>query len=119
MMNERGNGSNGSGTRRNLRVTLDSAQYYEDKKRGRKNVYESFNVVVRRSGKENNFHAVLETMRDLMRGEFKKNKRTKRNVIDDDIYSFDERMSDIQEDNFITRLPNNVNTPTTRTILTN
>ena len=69
-MNEMGNGSDGIGSRRTLRVTLDAAQYHKDIKSGDEGVYSSFNVVVRRSGKENNFHAVLETMVELMKGEF-------------------------------------------------
>ena len=32
-------------------------------------VYESFNVIMRRKPKENNFKAVLETIRDLMNTE--------------------------------------------------
>ena len=56
--------------RRTLRVLLDPSQYYVDTKRhveeGGDDVYSSFNLVVRRKAKENNFKAVLETIRDLM-----------------------------------------------------
>jgi len=34
-----------------------------------KDVYETFNIVLRRKPKENNFKAVLETIRDLMNTE--------------------------------------------------
>ena len=33
---------------------------------GGPNVYETFNIIVRRDPKENNFKAVLESIRDLM-----------------------------------------------------
>lgn len=33
-------------------------------------VYETFNVIMRRKPKENNFKAVLETIRDLMNTDF-------------------------------------------------
>ena len=33
---------------------------------GHEDVYESFNIIMRRKPKENNFKAVLETIRDLM-----------------------------------------------------
>lgn len=60
------------GKRRILRVSLDPAQYAADATgRGSTlgtNVYDTFNVVVRRHGRENNFKAVLETIRGLIRG---------------------------------------------------
>ncbi len=60
------------GKRRFLRVALDQAQYAADATgRGSSlgtDVYDTFNIVVRRHGKENNFKAVLETIRGLMRG---------------------------------------------------
>lgn len=60
------------GKRRFLRVALDPAQYAQDATgHGSKlgvDVYDTFNLVVRRHGKENNFKAVLETIRGLMRG---------------------------------------------------
>jgi len=60
------------GKRRFLRVALDPAQYAADATgRGSSlgtDVYDTFNLVVRRQGKENNFKAVLETIRGLMRG---------------------------------------------------
>lgn len=57
------------GDTRTLRVWLDPNQYQEDMARtlkGEEDVYELFNVIMRRKPKENNFKAVLETIRDLM-----------------------------------------------------
>ena len=54
---------------RTFRVQLDCNQYYEDMdstSKGGEDVYSSFNVLMRRKPKENNFKAVLETIRDLM-----------------------------------------------------
>ena len=55
------------GDARTLRVKLDPAQYHADMRHGA-DVYgtDTLNVLVRRRGKENNFKAVLETIRDLM-----------------------------------------------------
>jgi intron-binding protein aquarius len=67
-----------SGTRRTLLLALDAAQYQIDvdtlepegggagKSGGAAQLYSSFNVVQRRKAKENNFKAVLESIRDLM-----------------------------------------------------
>lgn len=55
-----------AGGRRTFRVWLDANQYYLDSIGGLEDVYESFNVIVRRKPKENNFKAVLETIRTLM-----------------------------------------------------
>jgi hypothetical protein len=59
--------------KRYFKVALDPAQYAADATGkgslfGLK-VYQTLNVVVRRHGKENNFKAVLETVRSLMTGE--------------------------------------------------
>jgi intron-binding protein aquarius len=59
--------------KRYFKVTLDPAQYAADATGkgsafGLK-VYQTLNIVVRRHGKENNFKAVLETVRSLMTGE--------------------------------------------------
>ncbi|KAJ2353038.1 hypothetical protein GGH92_000916 [Coemansia sp. RSA 2673] len=54
-----------SGTLRNLRVLFDTHQYQVDLASD-KDVYGSLNVVMRRRPQENNFKAVLETVRDLM-----------------------------------------------------
>ncbi len=54
-----------TGHKRQLRINLDCAQYFKDMKEG-KNCYDSFNLIVRRKPKENNFKAVLETIRGLM-----------------------------------------------------
>ena len=58
--------------KRYFKVALDPAQYAADAT-GRGSafgtkVYQTLNVVVRRHGKENNFKAVLETVRGLMKG---------------------------------------------------
>lgn len=60
---------------RTYRVQLDSNQYKIDLANGNINseksmkaevIYDSFNILVRRKPKQNNFKAVLETIRDLM-----------------------------------------------------
>ncbi|KAG9303733.1 hypothetical protein G9A89_018630 [Geosiphon pyriformis] len=62
-----------SGNMRTLRVLLDTNQYKLDMDRYSKekdeDVYETFNILMRRKPKENNFKAVLETIRDLMQSE--------------------------------------------------
>ncbi|XP_054156654.1 RNA helicase aquarius-like [Oppia nitens] len=64
---------------RTFRVWLDCNQYKEDMDRtsggsgdsggDAEDIYDSFNILVRRKPKENNFKAVLETIRDLMNTE--------------------------------------------------
>ncbi|XP_071786990.1 RNA helicase aquarius-like [Asterias amurensis] len=57
------------GAQRTYRVWLDSNQYQQDMAgtaAGGEDVYESFNIIMRRKPKENNFKAVLETIRNLM-----------------------------------------------------
>jgi len=54
-----------SGHKRRIRMYLDPAQYHSDIADGI-NCYENVNLVIRRKPKENNFKAVLETIRDLM-----------------------------------------------------
>ena len=59
------------GTRRKLVVELDPAQYNIDMQRleqhpGDKDVYSTFNVLLRRDGKENNFKSVLNSIRELL-----------------------------------------------------
>ncbi|KAJ8670444.1 hypothetical protein QAD02_001703 [Eretmocerus hayati] len=57
------------GDTRTYRVWLDCNQYRVDMdnaSHGSDDVYESFNVIMRRKPKENNFKAVLETIRELM-----------------------------------------------------
>ncbi|KAJ1567837.1 hypothetical protein HK405_004599 [Cladochytrium tenue] len=60
-------------SRRFLRVLLDPNQYYQDMQRIQKketdDIYASFNLLVRRKPQENNFKAVLETIRDLMQSD--------------------------------------------------
>lgn len=57
------------GEKRTYRVWLDCNQYRMDMDSLQENgidVYESFNIIIRRKPKENNFKAVLETIRHLM-----------------------------------------------------
>ncbi|CAJ2507072.1 Uu.00g082580.m01.CDS01 [Anthostomella pinea] len=61
------NGSNRSETRR-IQLRLDPKMYKEDMERaskGKPDVYERVNLIVRRSGRENNFKPVLESIRSL------------------------------------------------------
>lgn len=55
---------------RTYRVWLDPNQYYEDMRHDREEIYDSFNIVLRRKPKENNFKAVLETIKDLINTKF-------------------------------------------------
>ncbi|RZF44564.1 hypothetical protein LSTR_LSTR001322 [Laodelphax striatellus] len=60
------------GDSRTFRVILDSNQYRIDMdnvSQGQEDVYETLNVIMRRKPKENNFKAVLETIRELMNTE--------------------------------------------------
>ncbi|XP_006823851.1 RNA helicase aquarius [Saccoglossus kowalevskii] len=60
------------GQTRTYRVWLDPNQYQQDMAKtatGDEDVYETFNIIMRRKPKENNFKAVLETIRDLMNTE--------------------------------------------------
>jgi hypothetical protein len=58
-----------SGNKRVFRVALDPTQYAMDAKSpSGTDLYQTLNLVVRRHGKENNFKAVLETVRGLMAG---------------------------------------------------
>ncbi|KAL1919017.1 uncharacterized protein VTP21DRAFT_2398 [Calcarisporiella thermophila] len=61
------------GSVRTIRVHLDPNQYKADMDRHHKekkeNVHETFNLLLRRKPKENNFKSVLETIRDLMQSE--------------------------------------------------
>jgi intron-binding protein aquarius len=54
------------GTKRTFLVALDPTQYTKDQQLV--NVYDTFNIVVRRHGKANNFRSVLESVRSLMTG---------------------------------------------------
>lgn len=55
------------GTLRTLTVALDTAQYQQDLQDGSANaVYSSFSLLMRRKPKENNFKAVLESIRDVV-----------------------------------------------------
>ncbi|CAL8471736.1 g11278 [Coccomyxa elongata] len=59
-----------AGFQRTLTVALDTAQYQLDMEtmaeHKSEDVYSSFNLLMRRKPKENNFKAVLESIRDLM-----------------------------------------------------
>ncbi|KAI9732229.1 MAG: hypothetical protein M1818_007548 [Claussenomyces sp. TS43310] len=53
---------------RRLHVKIDSAAYKEDMDRvakGKPDVYESVNVIIRRRGRENNFKSILESIQSL------------------------------------------------------
>ncbi|KAL5274552.1 AQR family protein [Megaselia abdita] len=61
--------SNIPGEKRTFRIWLDCNQYREDMdalEQGAEDVYDGFNILMRRKPKENNFKAVLETIRHLM-----------------------------------------------------
>ncbi|CAD6201771.1 GSCOCG00002767001-RA-CDS [Cotesia congregata] len=60
------------GDSRTYRVWLDSNQYRLDMdtaSQGNEDIYEGFSIIMRRKPKENNFKAVLETIRELMNTE--------------------------------------------------
>ncbi|KAK3147071.1 hypothetical protein QOZ80_3BG0277710 [Eleusine coracana subsp. coracana] len=58
------------GDMRTVRIALDTAQYHidvtEGEEKGGENMYGTFNILMRRKPKENNFKAILESIRDLM-----------------------------------------------------
>ncbi|KAJ3670490.1 hypothetical protein LUZ60_010814 [Juncus effusus] len=55
------------GDLRTVKVALDPAQYHIDvTEKESDDVYGSFNILMRRKPKENNFKAILESIRDLM-----------------------------------------------------
>ncbi|TVY56134.1 Intron-binding protein aquarius [Lachnellula cervina] len=69
-LRDQNNQTNGHGRPRvrRLQVKLDAAMFKEDMQRasnGKPDIYESINVVVRRSGRENNFKPILESIRSL------------------------------------------------------
>ena len=56
-------------TKRVFRVAMDPVQYESDSQGGgASDMYQTFNIVVRRHGRENNFKSVLETIRGLIEG---------------------------------------------------
>ena len=57
-----------AGTQRVFSVALDPIQYYMDMQSGKKNLYSSMNLVVRRHGRENSFKALLETTQNVLIG---------------------------------------------------
>ncbi|XP_027360461.1 RNA helicase aquarius isoform X2 [Abrus precatorius] len=58
------------GELRTVTVALDTAQYHMDvnniAEKGAEDIYGTFNMLMRRKPKENNFKAILESIRDLM-----------------------------------------------------
>ncbi|CAK0785152.1 hypothetical protein CVIRNUC_008358 [Coccomyxa viridis] len=62
-----------TGFQRTVTIALDTAQYQLDmeymQEHKSEDVYSTFNLLMRRKPKENNFKAVLESIRDLMNGE--------------------------------------------------
>ncbi|XP_030465528.1 uncharacterized protein LOC115684792 [Syzygium oleosum] len=58
------------GELRTVTIALDAAQYHMDvtdiAEKGSEDVYGTFNILMRRKPKENNFKAILESIRDLM-----------------------------------------------------
>jgi len=60
------------GDNRMARVLLDPAQYHQDLEsvaEGKSEVYTTLNLIIRRRPKENNFKAILHTIRSLMNNE--------------------------------------------------
>lgn len=58
------------GDLRKFRLLLDPNQYRIDMEQGTKDdIYDTFNLIVRRDSKTNNFKAVLQTIRDLLNTE--------------------------------------------------
>lgn len=60
-----------SGNERNLLVELDPVQYIDDRAKQTRleredDPYSSFNLLIRRKSRENNFKAVLDTIRDII-----------------------------------------------------
>ncbi|KAK0646107.1 P-loop containing nucleoside triphosphate hydrolase protein [Cercophora newfieldiana] len=53
------------GSTRKIQLRLDSKAYKEDTEAKRSSVYDGINLIVRRSGRENNFKPVLESIKDL------------------------------------------------------
>jgi len=75
IINEDSQNKKFTGFKRTFRVLLDSNQYQIDHEKFTKtdikeDLYNSFNVFIRRRPKENNFKAVLESIRDLMNTNF-------------------------------------------------
>lgn len=58
-----------AGTMRTFRVNFDPAQYAEDEKRGRGDVYTTLTFVMRRKPEANNFKSVLDTLKMMMNDE--------------------------------------------------
>ncbi len=52
------------GSSRKIQLKLDANSYKEDSE-GKRNVYDAVNLIMRRSGRENNFKPVLDSIRNL------------------------------------------------------
>ena len=68
MTNDQINGYTHRPHLRRLLVNIDSAEYKSDmerKTKGKSDVYDAINVIVRRKGRENNFKRILESIRSL------------------------------------------------------
>eukprot|EP01130_Rhizamoeba_saxonica_P016379 TRINITY_DN7564_c0_g1_i1.p1 TRINITY_DN7564_c0_g1~~TRINITY_DN7564_c0_g1_i1.p1 ORF type:complete len:1263 (-),score=293.44 TRINITY_DN7564_c0_g1_i1:334-4095(-) len=59
------------GNRRTLKVQLDPAQYQQDGLIQHEDVSHSFHLIMKRRAKENNFKAILGTIKDLMNSNLK------------------------------------------------
>jgi intron-binding protein aquarius len=53
------------GSSRKIQLRLDARAYKEDTENKKTNIYEAINLIVRRSGRENNFKPVMESIKDL------------------------------------------------------
>lgn len=63
------NGYESRSRRRRLLLDLDAATYRTDKEKqsqGKQDIYASINIIARRTGRENNFKPVLETIKNLV-----------------------------------------------------
>ena len=55
-----------NGFRRTVMVEFDPVQYHQDDSSGNASLYTSFQLIVRRNAKENNFKSVLKSIRDAL-----------------------------------------------------
>lgn len=59
----------GEGFKRTVTVEFDPIQYHMDVKNDMASIYSSFDLIVRRNAKENNFKSVLKSIRDALMSE--------------------------------------------------
>ncbi|KAM9954404.1 hypothetical protein ACTFIW_003945 [Dictyostelium discoideum] len=64
-INNNNNNNNNNNYSKAFKVSLDTNQYQEDLESSSLKLYDTFNIVVRRNPKENNFKAVLDTITSL------------------------------------------------------